>query len=156
VPAVSPHRAARIEGRTVDAAALEAWVRGLSGDTVLVEGVGGWKVPIAESPMIWVADLAQWHGAPVVVVVADRLGCLNHALLTVDAVRADGLVVACVALVAAAPDPADVSRATNHEDLERLLDVPVVPVPRIDVGDPVARATVGRKVWAILEPEVMD
>ena len=144
---VSPHRAARLEGRPVEVERLEAWVRGLRGDPVLVEGVGGWKVPVSDSPWVWVADLARWHGAPVVVVAADRLGCLNHTLLTVDAVQRDGLKVVTVALVAGAPDPEDVSTSTNLEDLREMLNIPVVSVPRIDVDDPEQRERVGRCLW---------
>ena len=61
-------------------------------DFVIVEGVGGWLVPVnAEQTM---QDVAIGLGLPVVLVVAIRLGCLNHALLTADAIRKSGLWLA--------------------------------------------------------------
>jgi dethiobiotin synthetase len=88
---VAPHLAARHEGRAISIPALGAWFRSVSAgrQSVLVEGAGGWLVPVAEKTLI--ADLAAVLGLPVIVVVADRLGCVNHALLTIESIRARGL-----------------------------------------------------------------
>jgi dethiobiotin synthetase len=136
---LSPHRAAALAGRTVSDAVLDG-IAALRADTVLVEGVGGWRVPLRLGPRpLWVADLARATGGAVVIVAADRIGVLNHALLTAEAVRADGFTVAGIVLNrgvgphgATGSDP---SRAYNAEDLRQLLDVPVVALPAVDLAD---------------------
>lgn len=91
--ACAPHIAARLEGRVLDRGQLLDSVRRLHdrADCVLVEGVGGFRVPLLPG---WdTADFAAELGLPVVLVVGLRLGCLNHALLTAQAVRAQGLTL---------------------------------------------------------------
>ena len=87
----SPHLAAAREGRRVEASVIEAAYRRLSAkyDAVLVEGAGGFLVPLAEG--LLTGDLVAALGLPVLVVVGNRLGCVNHALLTVEAVRRRGV-----------------------------------------------------------------
>ena len=82
---LAPFLAARSENRTISVPALAAWFRETSSghDSVLVEGAGGWLTPLA--PGTSIADLCAALGLPVVVVAANRLGCVNHTLLTVDA-----------------------------------------------------------------------
>ena len=90
----APHIAARIEGRPIDRDAVLAAVRTAAAraDLSVVEGVGGFRVPLVEG---WdTADLARDLGLPVVLVVGLRLGCINHASLTAEAVRARGLPLA--------------------------------------------------------------
>ena len=89
--AASPHLAAAREGRRVDPAVLEAAYRRLEGahDAVLVEGAGGFLVPLTEE--LLTGDLVARIGLPVLVVAANRLGCVNDALLTVEAVRRRGV-----------------------------------------------------------------
>jgi len=92
--AIAPHLAARINGVSIQIPVIRNSFRDLSegADFVIVEGVAGWLVPInAEQTM---QDVAIDLGLPVVLVVAIRLGCLNHALLTVDAIRKSGLRLA--------------------------------------------------------------
>lgn len=141
---VSPHRAAQ-EPYVDD---LLAWTAALSGRTVLVEGVGGWRVPLGEGR--WVTDLARVAvGAGlggVLVVAPDRIGVLNHLRLTVDAIRADGLFVAGIALCRSRPQ--DASCATNAQDAAAMNGAPVAIVPRIDTTDAGALATAGRAAWA--------
>lgn len=94
-PAIAPHIAAAQAGKTVQASRLVGLCRGvmLSGaDLVLIEGAGGWRVPI--SPRETLADLAIGLQVEVILVVGMRLGCINHALLTAEAVRRDGLKLA--------------------------------------------------------------
>jgi len=87
----SPHLAARADGvairheRTLDAFGRLA----AASDLVLAEGAGGWLAPI--SAIETMADIAERLALPVLMVVGLRLGCLNHALLTRDAIRARGL-----------------------------------------------------------------
>lgn len=89
--ACAPHVAAALEGRRIERDALLGSARALAArtDLLVVEGVGGFRVPFTDD---WdSADLARDLGLPVVLVVGLRLGCINHALLTAEAVRARGL-----------------------------------------------------------------
>ena len=126
---MSPHRAAAAEGGSVGLDEVVRWVTAHRGDPTLVEGAGGWEVPCGPS---WrIADLAAALGWPVLVVGANRLGVLNHTLLTVAAVRARGLGVAGVVLVGGDGPLA----AGNLEDLTALLpDVAVTAFPWVE-GD---------------------
>jgi dethiobiotin synthetase len=90
----APSIAARIDGVAISRAALLQSAHALAAraDLLVVEGVGGFRVPLGPG---WdSADLAVDLGLPVVLVVGLRLGCLNHALLTAEAVRARGLRLA--------------------------------------------------------------
>ncbi len=91
---IAPHIAALRAGVTIDIGRIvEAFdALGKMADVVVVEGAGGFYVPLGEDSTM--ADLARALGAPVVLTVAMRLGCLNHALLTADAIRAAGLELA--------------------------------------------------------------
>jgi dethiobiotin synthetase len=101
-------------------------------DVVVVEGSGGWRVPLNECETL--ADLAIALGAPVVLVVGLRLGCLNHALLTAEAIRADGLAIA--GWVANCIDPDMLCRDDNIATLAARLDAPLLGVvPWSDVPD---------------------
>ena len=94
-PAIAPHIAAARAGVALDATALAAAVTRLDRpghDVVLVEGAGGWLVPLGDAGTM--ADLAALLGYPVILVVAMRLGCLNHALLTAAAIEFAGLRLA--------------------------------------------------------------
>lgn len=101
--ACAPHIAARLEGVEISRDAVLAALRrvGARADVCVVEGVGGFRVPL--SPGWDTADLAVDLNLPVVLVVGIRLGCINHALLTADAVRALGLTL--VGWVANTVDP---------------------------------------------------
>jgi dethiobiotin synthetase len=88
----SPHIAARLEGLSLDVDRLAQSCREamqMDADLLLIEGAGGWRVPVSESASL--ADLACQLGLPVVLVVGLRLGCINHAWLTAEAIRHDGL-----------------------------------------------------------------
>lgn len=120
--ACAPHIAARQEGRTIaNKPLLDAIARSAAlGDWALVEGVGGFRVPLGEG---WdTADLAKSLGLPVLLVVGLRLGCLNHALLTAEAIRARGLHLA--GWVANTVDPAMPHAADNLCALQAGLRAP--------------------------------
>lgn len=122
---LSPHRAALHAGKHARLDETVAWIRMREQETTFVEGVGGWRVPIStRDEGFWIQDLAQALDWPVLIVAANRLGVLNHTLLTVDAVRRAGLEVAAVVLNHAWPaGPEDgPARIRNREDLELLLD----------------------------------
>lgn len=86
---IAPHLAAARDGVAIDLAAIASRFRALAVEraAVVVEGVGGWAVPLNEQEMQ--ADLVRALGLPVVLVVGLRLGCINHALLSARAIRAD-------------------------------------------------------------------
>lgn len=90
--AASPHIAAALEKKTITAARMDGICRGAlmkRPDFAVVEGAGGWRVPI--SPRETMADLAKSLELGVILVVDLRLGCLNHAMLTAESIRRDGL-----------------------------------------------------------------
>jgi dethiobiotin synthetase len=94
-PAIAPHLAAEEQGLRLSAGELAAHCTGQAGhghDLLLVEGAGGWRVPLNDTETF--ADLARLLGFPVILVVGMRLGCVNHALLTAEAIAADGLQLA--------------------------------------------------------------
>lgn len=93
-PPVAPHLAAEAVGARIDIAVIEQALRYLANDAdqVLVEGVGGWLVPISQRQTM--ADVALALGLPVIMVVGVTLGCINHALLTAGAVQSAGLRLA--------------------------------------------------------------
>lgn len=92
--AIAPHIAAQQEKRVLSADRLAGFCRGSLNlaDFTLVEGAGGWRVPL--NPQETLADVAKILRLPVILVVGVRLGCINHALLTVEAIRNDGLQLA--------------------------------------------------------------
>ena len=122
--AVSPHIAAARAGLRIDIAHIVACHRQLAqlADAVVVEGAGGFLVPL--SPLETGADLAQALGLPVVLVVGLRLGCLNHALLTLEAIRARGLSLA--GWVANHVDPAMLAQDDNIDFLQQRLGAPLL------------------------------
>jgi dethiobiotin synthetase len=114
---MSPHLAAKEEGVRI---ALQPMLSAFSelaarADAVVVEGVGGFCVPFGDD--LDSADLAVALGLPVILVVGLRLGCLSHALLTAEAVRARGLVLA--GWVASMVDPVDARAAGQPADAAR-------------------------------------
>ena len=121
-PPVAPYAAAMIEGRIADLALVRekfAQLRAAHA-AVIVEGAGGWLVPVTRD--FSMADLAAEFALPVLVVAANRLGVINHTLLTVAAIRASGLKCAGVILNNVRP-PADDDAAvvTNAAVLGELL-----------------------------------
>ncbi len=123
--AVAPYVAGMLENHTVHPAELIAGFQHLAAAhrVVLVEGVGGWEVPLR--PGYRVSDLAKDLGLPVIVVAANRLGVLNHILLTLDAIRAKGLVCAGIFLNQL-DDELDTAMITNKGILEDLTGVPLL------------------------------
>lgn len=121
----APYTAAKLEQRPADLYRVRETFRQLRENhrSVIVEGVGGWMVPIARN--YFVADLATEMGLPVAVVVRNKLGALNHALLTVRDIERRGLPFAGILFNRAEPE-ADPAAATNRELLEELLGQPLL------------------------------
>ena len=119
---VAPLVAARAEGKTISLAALAEWFAGITAEksSYLVEGAGGWLVPITERETI--ADLAERFGLPVIPVVANRLGCINHTLLTLESIRARGLPCPGIILNQLAPAH-DASVVSNRDILSNYTSI---------------------------------
>ena len=119
---MAPHIAAEREGRVIELAPVMAAFERLAArsDFVVVEGVGGFHVPLGAR--LDTVDLARAIALPVVMVVGLRLGCLNHALLTAQAVRAAGLTLA--GWIANTIDPAMPVIAENVRALDERLGAP--------------------------------
>ncbi|HEY3433695.1 MAG TPA: dethiobiotin synthase [Rhodocyclaceae bacterium] len=120
--AIAPHLAAAEEGRDIRFAPIHQALSQLQqqADVVLVEGVGGFRVPLG--PEGDSADLAQTLGLPVILVVGLRLGCISHALLTVEAIAARGLPL--VGWVANCVDPLMQRAQKNIATLDELIVAP--------------------------------
>ena len=124
---VAPYTASIIEDRLIDLDGIREAFEFLARQhsSVLVEGVGGIAVPIFAHYDF--RDLARDLRLSVIIVAGNRLGVLNHARLTVEAVRAAGLRCSLIALNSAHPD-SDISQQTNLSILENLVDVPILAV----------------------------
>ena len=123
--AIAPHIAASLEGKTLQASRLVGLCRGVmlgKADFVLIEGAGGWRVPI--NPRETLADVAIQLRVGVILVVGMRLGCINHALLTAEAVRRDGLQL--TGWVANQPGPRMARHEENLETLRQMLPAPLL------------------------------
>ncbi len=122
---VAPLVAARLENRELDIEELESWFRHHRGRrrSLLVEGVGGWLTPVTAK--LTAADVAGVLKLPVLLVVANRLGCLNHTLLTLASIRAHGQE--CRGLILnSLPGVAGVATETNKRALEEICDIPIL------------------------------
>ncbi len=124
VPA-SPFAAALLENRPFEVESARHGFHALAARhaQVLVEGAGGWEVPLVEKQTL--ADFAESLGLPVIVVVNNKLGCLNHTLLTVRNIQQRGLRCAGI-ILNHAHDERDAASISNRMVLERFLDVPVL------------------------------
>jgi dethiobiotin synthetase len=123
---LSPHLAAAHDGVDISLAPMRAAFDQLLGryPQVVVEGVGGWLVPLA--PGLFAADIARQWQLPVILVVGMRLGCLNHALLSARAIAADGCHL--LGWIGNCIDPAMDALEENLATLKRLLPSPCLGV----------------------------
>ena len=114
-----------VEGANIDLEQILAAFRTLEDrvEHVIVEGVGGWMVPIR--PDYFTSDLVAEMKLPVLVVTQNRLGCLNHTALTVRSVADYNLP--CLGVVLnGVPAPGDIAALTNADILKRILNVPLL------------------------------
>jgi dethiobiotin synthetase len=135
-PAIAPHIAAEQAGKRLSISRLAGVCRGVmisEAEFVVIEGAGGWRVPVSPSEML--SDLAKELNLPVIVVIGLKLGCLNHALLTVEAIKRDGLHIA--AWVANQIDAEMACYKENLLALERLIPAPCLgQVPYLQSPSP--------------------
>ena len=135
-PAIAPHIAAAEAGQRLQASRIAGFCRGVlmqGADFTVIEGAGGWRVPLNARETF--ADIARQLQTPVVLVVGMKLGCINHALLTVEAIRRDGLPLAGWVANQAGPDMARFDE--NLATLRQMIPAPLLgAVPHIDNADP--------------------
>jgi dethiobiotin synthetase len=127
VEPIAPHIAAQKQGQRMQVDRLTGFTSGVlmqGANFTLVEGAGGWRVPVNERETL--ADLAVALSIPVVLVVGMRLGCINHALLTVEAITRDGLELA--GWVANCIDPNMAELAANIATLQHRIHAPMLGV----------------------------
>lgn len=124
--AIAPHIAAQQEKRSLSVDRLAGFCRAVlsSANFTLVEGAGGWRVPLNARETL--ADLAKNLELPVILVVGVRLGCINHALLTFEAIVRDGLAVA--GWVANCVDADMPALQDNIDSMRARLPVPCLGV----------------------------
>lgn len=127
---MAPHLAAKLDGRTVRLSQLEGYVRGAlmsrRADLVLIEAAGGWRVPLNNTEML--SGLAVRMKLPVILVVGMRLGCVSHALLSAEAICADGCHLA--GWIANDLGRPMLALEENISTLEQLM-----PAPRLTISD---------------------
>jgi dethiobiotin synthetase len=125
-PAIAPHLAAERAGIPVDFQKIADAYRQLTdnNDVIVVEGVGGWAVPLGAGRDV--ADLAALLGLPVILVVGLKLGCLNHARLTAAAIVAAGRELA--GWIGSGIDPSFAAAEDNVATLQALLPAPCLGV----------------------------
>lgn len=137
---IAPHLAAAEEGIKLALMTIREAFDALTdlADAVIVEGCGGFVVPLDESHDT--ADLALCLDLPVILVVGMRLGCLNHALLTEEAIARRGLTLA--GWVANRIDPQMLRFEANLATLEARIAAPLLGVvPHMPAGDPAKAAS---------------
>ena len=124
MPAIAPHLAAKEAGVTIDIDRITEIASELKSesDILLVEGVGGWQVPLDEQKML--PDLVKALELPVILVVGMRLGCINHALLTIESIEKSGLE--CVGWIANDIDPGMDAYDDVFVALKRRIKVPLI------------------------------
>lgn len=141
-PAVSPHLAARLAGETIDPAQLIARARAAAIDngTLIVEGVGGLLVPLADE--LTVRDLAVALELPLLIATLPGLGTINHTLLSIEAARSAGLEVRAV-VITPWPDAPGALERSNRETIARLGEVEVVGLEHVPSPGPEKLARAG-------------
>lgn len=130
-PAIAPHIAAQEAGVELSVAGLYRAAQVIlqeQADFTLIEGAGGWRVPISNTEFL--SDFAIALQLPVILVVGVKLGCINHALLTAQAIINDGLELA--GWVANVVDPSCARLAENLATLQQLMPAPcLAEVPHL-------------------------
>ena len=128
LPAIAPHIAAEQAGVQIDFDVIQQAYEQLTSlaDVVIVEGAGGFFVPLNKTQTL--ADLAVLLNIPMILVVGMRLGCINHALLTVEAIQARGLKLA--GWIANEIEPNFAMFDENLSSLQQRIDAPCLSVVR--------------------------
>jgi len=129
-PAIAPHIAAREAGRPIDISRISELANTIDADYLIIEGVGGWCVPLGENKML--SDLAKATADEVIIVVGLRLGCINHALLTAARIENDGMKLK--GWIANHVDPRMHAQSANIATLQGLMPCPLLAVMPWDIS----------------------
>lgn len=119
-PPIAPHIAAERAGTIIEPDVAARVLPAVQADWVLVEGAGGWNIPLGHGRVL--KDLASAFTQQVLLVVGLRLGCINHALLSAQQIRRDGFEL--VGWVANEVDPQMLEPAANLATLDELMPAP--------------------------------
>ena len=123
-PAIAPHIAAREAGQVIDIDRISKLAQSIEADYLVIEGVGGWCVPLGETSML--TELATATADEVIVVVGMRLGCINHALLTAAQIQRDGMPLK--GWIANHVDPDMLAKSENLATLQALMPCPLLGI----------------------------
>lgn len=128
---VAPHLAAKAEGKTISLESLDVHFEALRQqplDILLTEGAGGWRLPVGQGK--YLSDFVRQQKMQVILVVGIRLGCLNHAMLTAEAIERDGLQL--IGWVANQVEVKMPMAAENIASLKEQLSAPFLGhIPRL-------------------------
>lgn len=127
-PAIAPHLAAAEAGVEIDPAHIASLADHIDADTLMIEGAGGWCVPIG--PRLMLADLVRPLTREVILVVGLQLGCINHALLSARQIARDGFELA--GWIANTLQPDMPALAENIATLSAKLDAPPMEILPFD------------------------
>ena len=150
VPA-APFACEKIENKKVDLKKIAATYKQIcqESDFVIVEGIGGIKVPITAD--IDVLSLAKSFDLPVVIVVRSKLGTINHTLLTIDAIRRSGLSLAGIIINGYDEKTSDLAEKTNAAIIKEVGKVEIIAVTPFDNTTNMEKCIIGQKVTNILQ-----
>lgn len=123
-PAIAPHIAAQEAGQKIDINKIRRLAESIEADYLIVEGVGGWCVPLGDGHML--SELAMASSDEAIIVVGMRLGCINHALLTAAQIQRDGMPLK--GWIANHVDPDMHVQPENLATLEALMPCPLLGV----------------------------
>ena len=123
-PAIAPHIAAEQAGQLIDIDRISALVQTIEADYLVIEGVGGWCVPLGNGCLL--AELAKAAADEVIIVVGMRLGCINHALLTAAQIERDGMSIK--GWIANHVDPDMQAQSENMVTLQALMPIPLLGI----------------------------
>lgn len=121
-PAIAPHIAAGIASVDIDFGRISALADSIDADVLIIEGAGGWCVPLSENDLM--ADLVRALNADVILVVGMKLGCINHALLSARQIAHDGCNL--VGWIANRVDPDMPEYRNNLITLSKLMPAPLL------------------------------
>ena len=121
-PAIAPHIAAAEAGQVIDIGSISTIASSIKADYLVIEGVGGWCVPLGDGQLL--AELAKATAEEVILVVGMRLGCINHGLLTAAQIERDGMLLK--GWIANHVDPDMQVQTENLKTLQALMPVPLL------------------------------
>jgi len=123
-PAIAPHIAAEEAGQLIDVDKISALAQTIEADYLIIEGVGGWCVPLGNGSLL--AELAKATADEIIIVVGMRLGCINHALLTAAQIERDGIPIK--GWIANHVDKDMQAQSENLKTLQALMRNPLLGV----------------------------